>query len=259
MATGTARLAGKRAFVTGGGSGIGRAVAQRFVEDGAQVAIMGRRAAALEETRSQLGAASDRCLVVPGDVSNEADVERCVGEAVSALGGLDVIVGVAGVEPAGSGDARVHEIEAPVWRETIDINLTGMFLTCKHGIRALLAGSGGSVIVTGSPCAVTGLCDAEHAYSASKAGTHGLVRAMATGYAADGIRVNCVIPGFIDTPINAGVVADPAAVAGLEARIPLGRAGRADETAGIFSWLASEEAGYVTGAFFAVDGGMTAA
>lgn len=252
------RLSGKRAFITGGGSGIGRAVAVRFATEGARVAILGRRRDALEETADMVRSARGDCLVLPGDVSREADVESAVAAAVEAFGGLDAIVGVAGIELYASGDTRVHELELDIWRQTMEVNLTGMYLTCKHGVRALLESGGGSVIITGSPCGLVGLCSGEHAYSASKAGTHGLVRVMAADYARDGIRVNCVIPGFIDTPINAAVLEDPASVEGFVSCIPLRRPGQAGEVAPLFAWLASDEASYVTGAFFTADGGMTA-
>lgn len=252
------RLAGKRAFVTGGGSGIGRAVAVRFAVEGARVGIIGRRRDALKETAALAREAGGECLVLPGDVSREADVEAAVAAIIAAWGGLDVVVGVAGIELFASGDTRVHELDISIWQQTVDVNLTGMYLTCKHGVRALLASGGGSVIITGSPCGLFGHCAGEHAYSASKAGTHGLVRVMAADYSRDGIRVNCVIPGFIDTPINAPVFADPAFLATAQSGIPMGRAGQAEEVAPLYVWLASDEASYVTGAFFTADGGQTA-
>lgn len=256
--TGSHRLNGRRAFITGGGSGIGRAVAVRYAMERARVAIMGRRIGALEQTAAMIRDLGGDCLVVSGDVSSEDDMSRNVETVLTAWGGLDIVVGVAGVEYYQAGDAPVHKMDVSMWRQTIDINLTGMFLTCKHGIRALLGSGGGSVIVTGSPCGSLGVCSDVHAYSASKAGCHGLVRPMANAYAADGIRVNCVIPGFIDTSINAPIMVDPGARASLESTIPMQRAGQPEEVAGLYAWLASDEASYVTGAFFVADGGMTA-
>jgi NAD(P)-dependent dehydrogenase (short-subunit alcohol dehydrogenase family) len=166
---------------------------------------------------------------------------------------------VAGIELYQQGDDKVDQLSLEIWQHIIDINLTGMFLSCKHAARAMLQGrQGGSIIITGSPTGMYGHALGEHAYSASKAGCHGLVRVMANEYAADGIRVNCVIPGFIDTAVNIPVFQDPQALHDLCQTIPMRRAGHPDELAGIYAWLASDDASYTTGAFFVIDGGETA-
>jgi len=252
------RLIGKRALVTGAGSGIGRSVAVRLAQEGARVGLVGRRAHMLDETVRLIEAAGGECLALSADVSQEAQIAGAVQTVVAAWGGLDVLIGVAGIEPWLKGDGRVHELPLENWQRIIDINFTGMFLTCKHGVRAMLAGGGGSVIITGSPTGLYGGALDEDAYSASKAGCHGLVRIMANEYARDGIRVNCIVPGFIDTAVNAAAFEDPAGIAAYCANIPLRRPGHPDELAGIYAWLASDDASYTTGAFFVVDGGQTA-
>jgi NAD(P)-dependent dehydrogenase (short-subunit alcohol dehydrogenase family) len=195
--------------------------------------------------------------VLPADVAREAEIATAISDAEAAFGGLDTVVGVAGIELyGGRGDERVDRLELAAWQATIDTNLTGMFLTLKHGTRALLRAGGGSIIVTGSPTGIRGHAWGEFAYSSSKAGTHGMVRVTATELAAEGVRVNCDIPGLIDTPINAPYFAAPGARAEAEAKVPLGRTGRPEEVAGIYVWLASDEASYTTGAFFVVDGGQ---
>jgi NAD(P)-dependent dehydrogenase (short-subunit alcohol dehydrogenase family) len=253
----TGRLAGRRAIVTGAGTGIGRSVAIAFAREGARVGLIGRRVAPLRETEQAISALGGSALALPADVGDEGEVERAVAGAEAAFGGLDTVVGVAGIELyGGRGDDRVDRLTLDAWQATIGANLTGMFLTLKHGTRALLRGGGGSMIVTGSPTAIRGHAFGEFAYSSSKAGTHGMVRVAATELAPEGIRVNCVIPGLIDTPINAPFFALAGARAEAEARIPMKRAGDPDEVAGIYVWLASDEASYTTGAFFVVDGGQ---
>jgi NAD(P)-dependent dehydrogenase (short-subunit alcohol dehydrogenase family) len=251
-------LKGKRALITGAASGIGRATAIRFATDGALVAMLDRQREKLETVADEIRGAGGEVLAIPTDVSKEADVADAVDEAVAAWGGLDAIIGVAGIELYAEGDTNVHELDLAVWQRTIDTNLTGMFLTCKHGIRALLRSGGGSVVLTGSPTGLSGFAAGETAYSASKAGVHGLGRVVANEYAGQNVRLNIVIPGFIDTPINASFMEDEAAVADVTRGIPLGRAGQPEDVAAMFVWLVSDEARYVTGGLFMVDGGQTA-
>ena len=251
------RLAGRNALVTGAGTGIGRAVAIAYAAEGARVGLLGRRVAPLEETASMIRAAGGESLVLPTDVAKEAQVEAAVARIEEGWGPLSLVVGVAGVELYDRGDDRVDRLSLEIWQQTIDANLTGMFLTMKHGTRSILrGGSGGSVVITGSPTALRGHAFGEFAYCSSKGGTHGMVRIMATEFAPDNIRVNCVIPGFIDTPINAPIMADPVALAAASSGIPMRRAGQPEEVAGIYVWLASDEASYTTGSFFVIDGGQ---
>jgi NAD(P)-dependent dehydrogenase (short-subunit alcohol dehydrogenase family) len=252
------RLLGKRVLITGAGSGIGEATAILFAREGASVGLIGRRRAPLESVAARIAGEGGISLTVPADVSKERDIEDAVGTVVDAWGGLDVCVAVAGIEPGNEGDASVDRLDLEVWNEVIAINLTGMFLTCKHTIRAMLQGGRGSLIVTGSPTGMYGFALGQHAYAASKAGCHGLARVMANEYGRQGIRVNCVIPGFIDTPINHRFMQDQTAVDRLTETIPMRRPGHAEEIAAMNLWLASDEASYATGGYFVVDGGHTA-
>lgn len=247
------RIEGKRAIITGAGSGMGRAAARRFHAEGASVALVDVDAGALDAVASELGG-GDSVLALPADVRDEAAIEGAVASAVGAWGGLDIVVGNAGVQLAGQDD-RADRLSLEVWRRTIDINLTGMFLICKHGIRALLAGGGGAVVCTASPTGQYGCATGYDAYSSSKAGVYGLIRVMAAEY-APAIRVNGVIPGYSDTPMTSWVT--PAEHEALLATIPMRRPGTAEEVAAVMLFLASDEASYVTGAVWAADGGMTA-
>jgi NAD(P)-dependent dehydrogenase (short-subunit alcohol dehydrogenase family) len=213
----------------------------------------------LEETAATIRAEGGECLVLPADVAREEQIAAAVAAVCAAWDGIDVVIGVAGIEPWLKGDGKVHALPLENWQRIIDVNMTGMFLTCKHGVAAMLErGLSGSVIITGSPTGLYGGAIDEDAYSASKAGCHGLVRIMANEYATQGIRVNCVVPGFIDTAVNATAFEDEAMLAAYCAGIPMRRAGHPDELAGIYAWLASNDASYTTGAFFIVDGGQTA-
>jgi NAD(P)-dependent dehydrogenase (short-subunit alcohol dehydrogenase family) len=247
------RLAGKRALITGAASGMGRATALRFAAEGAHVALVDVNAGGLDEVERLLAGAGHVPLVA--DVSEEEHVRRAVESAESALGGVDVAIANAAVH-FGDRMARVHEFDLDAWTNTLAVNLTGVFLTCKHAIPALLTAGGGSIVCTGSPTGLRGqaeLC----AYSASKGGVMALVRVLAAEYATDRIRVNCVVPGFTATPFVQALVDDPVASRPVLERIPLGRPGLPDEVASMMLFLAADDSTYVTGATLAVDGGQT--
>lgn len=248
-------LPGKRAIVTGAGLGMGRAAALRFAAEGARVGLIDLDERAAAAVAKEIEAAGGEALVLAADVTSEPQVSAAVGRAVTEWGGLDIVVANAGVQLAGEDD-RADRLSLEVWNRTLEINLTGVFLTCKHGIRALLEAGGGSVVCTCSPTGQYGVAPGYDAYSASKAGVYGLVRVMAADYAKEGIRVNGDVPGYTNTPMTSWVT--PADAETLLRGIPLGRPGEPEEVAAVMAFLASDQTPYVTGAVWAADGGMTA-
>ena len=248
-------LEGKRAVITGAGMGMGRAAAIRFASEGARVGLIDRDEEAVRGTAAEIEGAGGQVIVLLADVTDEGQVAAAVERAVAEWSGLDVVVANAGVQLAGEDD-RADRLALEVWQRTIGINLTGVFLTCKHGLRALLASGGGAVVCTCSPTGQYGVAPGYDAYSSSKAGVYGLVRVMAADYAAEGIRVNGVIPGYTHTPMTNWVT--PADAETLLRGIPLARAGEPEEVAAVMAFLASDQTPYVTGAVWAADGGMTA-
>jgi 3alpha(or 20beta)-hydroxysteroid dehydrogenase len=247
-------LAGRRAFVTGAARGIGLATAERFAAEGASVALVDRDEA--EVARAAAGVPG--ALALTADVCDEGGMELAVAEAEDQLGGLDVVIANAGVEP--SEDDRADRLDVAVWRHVIDTNLTGAFVTAKFGLRALLrsGATDRNLIFTLSPTGLRGSARGQDAYSASKAGVMGLMRVLAADCAPERIRVNGVMPGFTRTRANASLLADANLLAQTMLHIPLGRPGTPAEVASSMAWLASEEATYITGAALTVDGGQTA-
>jgi NAD(P)-dependent dehydrogenase (short-subunit alcohol dehydrogenase family) len=240
--------------VTGAGAGIGRAIADAFVEAGARVVYADRDGEAARAAAAEAGASA---LAVTMDISDEQSVEAGYATAESAGFAVDVVVANAGIQLFGH-DAKTADLDLDVWRATIDVNLTGTFLTVKHAVRSLLSrGVPGSIICTGSPTGLNGEGSDFAAYSSSKGGIHSLVRATAMAYAGDGIRVNTVVPGYTETGLVTTISSDSEARAGIVGRTPLGRAGTPADVTGIMTYLAGDEASFATGAIFRVDGGMT--
>ena len=260
-ATGLPGLHGKNVLVTGGSSGIGQAIAVRFAEYGANVAINYLRAREeAHDTEEQVHACTARVrqmgvreVLVGGDVSDEDDVVRMVGEAVEGLGGIDVLVNNAGIQIS----RPTEELSSADFDRVLAVNLRGAFLCAREAIRQFLAeGKGGSVVNVSS---VHQLIPKPGylGYSTSKGGMMNLTRTLALEYAGRGIRVNGVGPGATVTPINRAWIDDPVKRAQVEEHIPMRRAGEADEMAGVTAFLASDMAAYITGQTIFVDGGLT--
>jgi NAD(P)-dependent dehydrogenase (short-subunit alcohol dehydrogenase family) len=250
------RFAGKRAVVTGAASGIGRACATRLADEGAQVALVDRSDQRLQEATDEIRAGGGTARDYRADCSVEAEIKAALDGAADAMGGIDVLVASAGIELADR-DARLDELTVEAWDALLTTNLTGQFLSCKHSLRHMLAGRGGAVVCVGSNTGSLGLAPREPAYSASKGGIFAMMKVAAIDFARLGIRVNMVVPGFIDTPMNAHVMRDPTELAYWADQVPLGRAGSAEEVAAAALWLASDEASYCIGTALVVDGGQS--
>ncbi|KTS05227.1 SDR family NAD(P)-dependent oxidoreductase [Microbacterium testaceum] len=246
------RLQGKTALITGAATGIGFAVAARFAREGARVLIGDRDADATAAAVERIGEAARAAVL---DISDESSVAAAFADAEAAGWTPDVVVANAGVQLFGQ-DAPIADLDLAVWQRTVDVNLTGTFLTIKHAVRAM-HDTGGSIIVTGSPTGINGEGRAFTAYSATKAGIHGLSRTVAAAYADRGIRVNTVVPAYTETSLVTTITDDPEARAAIIGRIPLGRAGAPEDVEGIMVFLASDDGAFATGSLFAVDGGMS--
>jgi meso-butanediol dehydrogenase/(S,S)-butanediol dehydrogenase/diacetyl reductase len=246
------KLKDKVALITGAGSGIGEAIAKRFVADGAKVCIMGRRREKLEEVAAALPPGSVKSC--PGDVSNPDDVKRAVEATLDFGGGrIDVLVNCAGVNFPGG----VANIELDDWYKMININLHGPFFTMRAVIPHMIAGGGGSVINIASIGGLRCLSD-RVGYCTSKAALIMLTKQAARDYGAQKVRCNAVCPGFVFTPMTQGHFGEFGDSPHKAFRaVPLKRGAVPDEISGICSFLASDDASYVTGAVVTVDGGVT--
>ncbi|MCW8193181.1 SDR family oxidoreductase [Proteobacteria bacterium 005FR1] len=232
-------------FVTGAGQGMGRAVVQRFAAEGAKVAAVDINEEAVRETAES---SEGEVIALGCDVSNSESVRQAMSKVKAAFGRLDVVVNVAGI---GSVD-EFAETPDENWHRVIGVNLTGSFFCCREGVRLMKENGGGVVINVSSSAAQSG--EGPSHYVASKAGIMGLTRSMARELASTGIRVNTIVPGATNTPMMAGIPEEwmEAMING----IPLGRMGEPEEVARVASFLASEDASFITGQNIAVNGGM---
>jgi NAD(P)-dependent dehydrogenase (short-subunit alcohol dehydrogenase family) len=247
------RLEGKVAIVTGGNAGIGEALAKRFADEGAAVVITGRRQSELDRVMSGIRHNRGKGLSVAGSVTDEVHVQNVAQRALDSFGRIDILINNAGVGEFGK---RLHETDDAMWATTLDVNLTGVFRMTRAVVPQMLKQGRGAIVNISSVASLVGI-PGSSAYSASKGGVDAFTRAIAIDYAKDGIRCNVVNPGLIDTPMAAPLMANPDMLQPILSHYALQRPGTPEEVANMVLYLASDEAGWVTGGTFTIDGGMT--
>jgi len=251
------RLADKVALITGAGNGMGRAAALLFASEGARVVVADAVEPGGRATVQSVLDAGGQATFVPVDVSDAAQVEAMVDSATSTYGGLHVLYNNAGIFPPE--DAGVTDTPEATWDRVLDVNLKGVFLGCRYGVPAMLDSGGGSVVNVSSLVALMGSAVPQIAYTASKGGVLSLTRELAVEYARQGIRVNALCPGPIQTPLLAELLSNPDWARRRLVHIPMGRPGQAEEVARAALFLASDDSSFMTGATLVVDGGISAA
>jgi NAD(P)-dependent dehydrogenase (short-subunit alcohol dehydrogenase family) len=255
----TGILEGKVALVTGGASGIGRATALVMAREGARVAVTDRAEASAAETVALINAAGGQAIAIGGDVTRESDATAMIARTVAAYGRIDCAFNNAGIAPRAVGPPgqRTHELSRDAFDTMLAVNLTGVFLCLKCEIAQMLAqGGGGAIVNTASIAGLIGLANSAH-YVAAKHGVVGLTKSAAIEYAQDGIRVNCVNPGYIATPMTKETIEERGQ--DILAKVPMRRFGVPDEIAEAVAWMCSDKASFMTGAAHVVDGGYFAA
>lgn len=246
-------LTDKRIVITGGSSGIGLATARRFLDEGSRVFLCGVDEQEVERAVAELTTAGAVAGLV-ADVSREAAVEGLVEAAIGWLGEIDILINNAGI----AHKAPFLDVHPSAWDRTIAVNLRGMFLVAQAVARRMIVRGAGGVIVNMASTNALGGEENFADYNASKGGVLQLTRTMAVELAEHGIRVNCVCPGFIETPLNEAIATEAEMRAYERAKIPLGRRGQPEEIAAAYAFLASDEASFVHGAALVIDGGQTA-
>ncbi len=254
------RLVGKVALVTGGGSGIGAAAALLFAQEGAHVVVADFALSRAAKVAQQIRAAGGTVLAVEGDVSVADDSRNMVQVAVDGFGGLDALVNSAGVTARNA--LNPDASPEAVWDRVIKVNLKGTYLVSWHAVAHMKHFGGGSIVNLSSIMGLVGyprgMGGGFNPYPASKGGIVQLTKSMAIDLGREGIRVNCICPGFTQTRLTEELLSDPDIRQGLEERHPMGRLGRPEEIANAALYLVSDEASFVTGISLAVDGGYTA-
>jgi NAD(P)-dependent dehydrogenase (short-subunit alcohol dehydrogenase family) len=245
------RLANKTAIVTGGGSGIGRAIAIAFAREGAQVVIAGRTLDKLESVVREIAPAN--CLAVQADTGCEDDNRRLAEAAVRRFGGIHILVNNAGVLLAGNAESQTGD----EWEQTFNINVRGVWQLSREVLPHMRAAGGGSIINMGSVLSTVAARN-RVAYATSKGAVLALTRAMAVDHAEEKIRVNCICPGIVETEMVARFGMDEEGRRRRIAMHPMGRFGQPEDIAGAAVFLACDESAWITGAAFPVDGGYTA-
>jgi NAD(P)-dependent dehydrogenase (short-subunit alcohol dehydrogenase family) len=247
------RLAGKVALVTGGSAGIGEAIAKTFAREGARVVVTGRRQEELDRVVKDIDHQHGKSVAVAGSVTDDQHARAAVNAAIQHFGTLDVLINNAGVGEFGR---RLHELDDETWSRVLDVNLTGVFRMTRAAVSEMLKRGCGSIVNISSIASLVGI-PLLPAYAASKGALDALTRAIAVDYAQDGIRCNVVNPGLIATPMAAPLMADPEQLDPILSHYPIRRPGKPEEVADMVLYLASDEAAWVTGGTFTIDGGMT--
>jgi NAD(P)-dependent dehydrogenase (short-subunit alcohol dehydrogenase family) len=247
------RLEGKVCVITGAGGGMGADAAVRFTEEGAQVVVADVNGSAAEDVAARVAG-----LAVQVDVADEASVESLYAAAAERFGGIDVLYNNAGISPAD--DASVLETDLEAWERVQAVNTRGVYLCCKHGIPHLLERGGGSVINVASFVALVGAATSQISYTASKGAVLALSKELGVQFARQGVRVNALCPGPVETPLLLRIWGEtPGAAERRLVHLPMGRMAQPREIVNAALFLASDEASYVNAATFVVDGGLTAA